>query len=334
MPNEPMISSQIVLPVVDRLREFGIRAAPLLEKLSIDKDLLQDVNALLPLKKYVAFFERAAEAAKKPSFGLEAGSAVEVSTGAINFLFLSAPTLKDAFTGLSDYLGALQESTECYVKVENGLASLTYKITDESIAPCRQDVEYSIAATCRLMTSYIGSKFAPEEVWFEHERVGNHATYEAALGTHVFFGQTSNRIFFDKSLLDISAPSISRKLYPIISSHLEKIVSDRSSVTTFASLVSAQLTQRELVRGTSTKKIAEQLGTSESTIARRLKSEGTSFISVLTEKRMSIAKRLLSHSDSPIGEIALKVGYSENASFSRAFKSWCGQTPEQYRASQ
>jgi len=332
MANEPMISSQIMLPVVDRLREFGVRAAPLLDQLNLERDLLQDVNALLPLRKYIEFFELAAKAVKKPTFGLDAGSVVEVSTGAINFLFLSAPTLHDAFLGMCDYLGALQEATEFAIKTEGDLACVTYRITDESIAPRRQDAEYSISATCRLISSYIGSNFSPSEVWFEHERVGDHATYEAALGSDVFFSQSSNHIFFDKTLLEISAPSISRKLYPIISSHLQSIVSDRSKVTTLESQIAGLLTQKELEKGTNARKIAEQLGTSESTLARRLKAEGTSFITVLTDQRMSIAMRMLSHSKSPIGEIALKVGYSENASFSRAFKAWCGQTPEQHRA--
>jgi beta-galactosidase len=33
-----------------------------------------------------------------------------------------------------------------------------------------------------------------------------------------------------------------------------------------------------------------------------------------------------------IGEFALSVGYAENASFSRAFKAWSGQTPENFRS--
>jgi AraC-like DNA-binding protein len=53
---------------------------------------------------------------------------------------------------------------------------------------------------------------------------------------------------------------------------------------------------------------------------------------VLTNKRMAIAKRLLNHTEMPIAEIALSVGYAENASFSRAFKAWSGQTPETFRS--
>ncbi|MFG8171815.1 helix-turn-helix domain-containing protein [Pseudomonas aeruginosa] len=31
-------------------------------------------------------------------------------------------------------------------------------------------------------------------------------------------------------------------------------------------------------------------------------------------------------------EISLLVGYSESASFTRAFRRWTGQSPQQYRA--
>ncbi|MCG8442464.1 MAG: AraC family transcriptional regulator [Caulobacterales bacterium] len=333
MSHEPMVSTQIVLPVVDRLREEGVRARPLLKRLGIDPACLDDVDERVSLRQYVQFFEDAAEACGNPYFGLDAGRLRDSgSLGAIGFLFLSAPTLQDAFMGLRDYLQALQEASECNLYIEEDGARSIYRIIDDSIAPRRQDTEYSVSATFSLVVSYVGAAFTPREVTFEHERVGSHSRYESHFGCDVFFGQPLNSIVFDKEFLAVSAPRISRTLYPIIASHLRDVMSTRAAPTSLAAQVSALLTGPVLAGGPTIGRIAEKLGMSESTLARRLRAEGASFNAVLADKRMSVAQRLLTHSDTPIGEIALSLGYAENASFTRAFKAWCDMTPEQFRA--
>jgi AraC-like DNA-binding protein len=46
---------------------------------------------------------------------------------------------------------------------------------------------------------------------------------------------------------------------------------------------------------------------------------------------MRLACRLLRESEKGIKEIAGRVGYSTEASFSKAFTHWCGQAPGEYR---
>ncbi len=50
------------------------------------------------------------------------------------------------------------------------------------------------------------------------------------------------------------------------------------------------------------------------------------------DKRMQVAARALAASDFEIGRIGANVGYLTPTNFSRAFKEWGGQTPEEFRA--
>ena len=59
----------------------------------------------------------------------------------------------------------------------------------------------------------------------------------------------------------------------------------------------------------------------------------TSFRILLQRKRIAISKRLLIETKMNILEVAQKVGYSETASFTRAFHKETGVTPTQYRKS-
>jgi AraC-like DNA-binding protein len=77
--------------------------------------------------------------------------------------------------------------------------------------------------------------------------------------------------------------------------------------------------------------IARDMGMSERTLYRRLAAEGLTFRDVLTEAQSSLAKDLLRDSDNSIAEIAFLTGFSEQSTFSRAFKRWFGQAPAQFR---
>lgn len=77
--------------------------------------------------------------------------------------------------------------------------------------------------------------------------------------------------------------------------------------------------------------VAASLHMSGRTLQRRLDEEGTRFSEVLDARRERLAKRLLDETPLPLGEIAFRVGFSDLATFSRAFKRWTGVPPGAYR---
>ncbi len=68
------------------------------------------------------------------------------------------------------------------------------------------------------------------------------------------------------------------------------------------------------------------------TLSRKLQKEGASFQELKDKVRRSIAEKLLSTTDLSIADIAEKVGYSEPSDFTRAYISWTGMAPSDYRA--
>ena len=67
------------------------------------------------------------------------------------------------------------------------------------------------------------------------------------------------------------------------------------------------------------------------TLHRRLADGGTSFRELLEQTRASLAEGYLHQTDMPITEISYLLGFSDVASFSRAFKRWTGSTPKHFR---
>jgi len=77
--------------------------------------------------------------------------------------------------------------------------------------------------------------------------------------------------------------------------------------------------------------IAEEIGLSPRTLQRRLAEEGTSLRELVRRHRSHIVDRLLKDRKTKMTVIAHDVGYSDATTFSRAFKSWSGETPRDHR---
>jgi AraC-like DNA-binding protein len=78
--------------------------------------------------------------------------------------------------------------------------------------------------------------------------------------------------------------------------------------------------------------VAQALGVSERTLQRRLNQCGCGFADLLEAARRRYAETLLRRRELPLVEVALSLGYSEQAAFNRAFKRWTQSTPGAYRS--
>jgi AraC-like DNA-binding protein len=77
--------------------------------------------------------------------------------------------------------------------------------------------------------------------------------------------------------------------------------------------------------------VARGLGMSERTLKRKLAEQGTSYSELLDRERHSQAVELLRGAAS-IDDVAERLGYSDAANFTRAFRRWTGRSPRVHRA--
>ena len=77
--------------------------------------------------------------------------------------------------------------------------------------------------------------------------------------------------------------------------------------------------------------VASRLHTSASTLKRKLKDQGVQFQQLLDEARQKDAIHLMKNTQLTLSEIAELQGFTDPATFTRAFKRWTGKTPSQIR---
>ena len=74
-------------------------------------------------------------------------------------------------------------------------------------------------------------------------------------------------------------------------------------------------------------RVAGDLGLSRQTLYRRLKDEGVTFEDLLDKLRHRLALRYLREDRMSVKAASYRLGFSEPAAFSRAFKRWTGSSP-------
>ena len=333
---EPRIWSSVVRGLQLPLHEHNIDFQALLNSCGINEEGLNKAQGKIPLKRYLRFMEEAAVTADDPLLGVKlARSCGPETLGAVGFLFLSSRTLAEAISDFCTYLNLLQDTTD--FRSRQGKTKLTfyYQMYNVPDIDCRQDVEFSLALTCRLIRIFAGPAVSVSSISFRHSPSVPVSEYERVLQTQVRFNQESNSVAIPSSMGRMSGTALDASLSGVLKDLLDTELRRRGRVNTLVDQIRHMLLGNRIAAPVTAAKTAAHLGVSTATLYRKLKAEGTTFGGLLQEVNFEIAKKYLADSELTVTQIAHVVGFAESASFTRAFSRWTGgTTPSQYRKSE
>lgn len=330
---EPRIWSSVVRGLIVPLAEHDIDSAALLDCVGITEGDLQKPHGKIALRKYLQFIDEASIWAEDPLLGLRlARSAGPETLGAIGFLFLASRTLVEALNNICQYINLMQDVTRVTLTHNAQNIIYSYEIFDVESPGMRQDVEFSIALTSRLIRIYGGPAVSLSQVRFRHAAAGPVETYERLLAAPTRFNQPSNSLVVSARLGQLRGNVLDHGLSRILQTFLDSELEKRQRSHSFVDQVRRMLMESSIAPPVTAAKIAGSLGVSEATFYRRLKAEGRAFSDLVSELNFEIATNYLRESTLSITEIAYLIGFSESASFTRAFTRWSGGvTPSAFR---
>jgi AraC-like DNA-binding protein len=292
-------------------------------------------DAETPLADFVGIVETLGGLSGDAWLGWRVGLDFDLTTiREVGDAIISARTLRGALQRFVDYFDILQDSAEVRLEIHGDEAAFCYRIVDPDIWPRAQDALFTLGIVAQIIRGAVAEAWSEVEVHLEscwpHEVSGVEAA--RALGARVRFDEETNSVRFPAGWLEAArcADNAGASLH-LSHARFNRIIASRRRRMP-ATLRVRTLIFQDLNRiGLSQEGVARALGMSTRTLRRRLASEGESFQHLLDDCRMRLAAFEFRVRDPvSIAQTALRLGYSEHSTFTRAFARWSGMAPRNY----
>lgn len=312
-------------------RRFSNIFAPHLDAVGVDIRVLERADIEIPGEQYVALWE--AVGIVSPNIGIELGMQTEANDfGALGHALLCAPSVEKALRALHQFVIVFSQGIVINFECDSRTVYVEYQIVIPTILYRRQDSEFTIASIYHQLNLLTGCTTKPTRIDFEHDKPANTSTHKQVFQCPIYFNQPTNRIYLPLDTLRLPVAHNNERLHDALEPYLERQRQQRMISDDILPQITRMIASGISSGTLSLIDISGQLKLNRRTLQRRLKEQGIEFSSLIEDVRRELAIAYMKGSDYSVTEISLFVGYSEPSSFTRAFRRWTGQSPQQYRS--
>ena len=328
----PMAGGGLSRLAIARLNSAGVPVSPLLRRLGLTPELIDEPEERLSVRSQIALLDEAAKALKDDCLGFTLARDFDLrEIGLLYYVMASSQSLGEALKRLARYSKVTNEALVFGYREGNRLiVSLSYSgVTRHSD---RHQIEFCMFAVLRICRALTGRNLVPHHLWISHHRSGANSEMARFVGTTVQFGADTDEFSFNANARELPLIHADPYLNNLLLKYCEAALPDRRGDTSqlrtrVENAISSLLPHgRVLVED-----VARGLGMSERTLARKLADEGLNFTEILQHLRRDLAVRYLDDRKLHVSKIAWLLGFSDVGAFTHAFKRWTGKTPSQMR---
>lgn len=313
------------------LKAFGVDTGEALRKAGQPEDTFAHANPIMSAAGYFAFMEAVGKLVQREdaSIHMATVTGVEQFSPPIFASFCAADG-RACIERLARYK-PLIGPMEFELSDGDGVLSVGLSCHHEETAMPSFLVQCEMAFLVNMLRTATKEMISPTKVVMQTPPEGQ--WFVEFLGREVEEGQR-NVVSF--STEDLALPFITRNdsMWDYFEPELGRRLSELDVDETLAARVRSALIEALPAGEVAADEIAQRLGVSKRTLQRKLGDEGTTYQKQLNHVRELLAKRYLTTTSMRTDEIAFMLGYVELNSFLRAFSSWTGSTPSEYRKQQ
>lgn len=332
---EPTISAGFVRGLLEFIVSRGASRAELLRLSAIDGDDLENQDNRIPFAKYMSLMSAGKELARDPALALHFGEAFDMADlSIIGLIARASETFVEALVQINRFqrLGAdlngvdaadgfaiLRDGTQVWAVDARKIPSDFPEITEAFFARI-------VCGIRRIVNAPVA-----QAIHFVHRAPLYVEEYARIFRAPVVFESDKNAVLIDDFWLTFKNPLSSRYTFGVLSERAETLLRELEASDTTRARVESFLMPILHTGCANMRKVADKVGVSSKTLSRRLRAEGVTFEQVLDELRHRLALDYLSGKKATVHETAYLVGFSDPATFSRAFKRWTGTSPGSMR---
>lgn len=305
----------------------------LLKESEINRDVIDNPEGRLPCSVVTNFWEIASREVKDPILGINMGSLIPYGTyQTSDFLLSGQNTILEGVKKYIQFFEIIHQGINIEILEKADRYKIVFTKRDNNSSD--HEIEYELALLFFKLKHISQNKIKPIRILLSRSPKVGLDEYQKIFNCEISFNQPQNSISFDKGsflqksnlgggeLSNLMEQSLKEKFQS-----LQKYNEEEDFLLKIKNIIRLQIVDGD----PSLSNIANELGSSERTIQRRLKEHNLSFMETYNEVRKDIACNLLQNKQLTIAEAAFITGFSETSSFHRAFKKWTGITPQNYR---
>lgn len=323
MRSYALTKASTIGPIAEIVAASGGSITNVFRKAELPLTLLEQPQRLILLRDQFRLLETAARTIGDHSLAVRLSTEAGIpGLGAYGAHLITLATLGDAILESSRSLASLlQGATTIALEVEGGWAKWTYSVTENLGLGQQKNEMLAIGYMLSLIRYFAGSRWTPDRVEVAG-RFDGRREIEQVVSSDVVSGERAG-VVFPARLLGLTNPRPPKRREPDYTpvpaeTELDEVVQH---------VLLLQLDQGEA----GIDSVARRLGLTRRTLQRRLLDQGVTFEGLVQRTLCDQARALLEEAELPITDIAYQLGYSDPAHFTRAFRRWTGEAPQQWR---
>jgi AraC-like DNA-binding protein len=314
--------------------ELGGDAERFARAADLPVEALDHDDVLIAERAAATVLEVAARSLACPDLGLRIASRQDITMlGSLAVAIQHSPTLGDALECTTRYLFVHSRSLSVTLGPDpagaRGVAAILYG--PATAAGPVQGTDCGLGFLHRTLTYLAGGAYGLRSVELPYRPAAPVAVHEAFFGAPV-------RVRRDVPAAVLRVPGqLGLRPMGVVNENMRQLAlaflaeQAPSVVADLTPRVRAAVHESLGTRPVETRAVADLLAVHPRTLQRRLAAEGTTFGTLVDDVRRRGARRLLTTTDLPIGQIANMLGFAEQSALSRAARRWWDTSPRELR---
>jgi AraC-like DNA-binding protein len=321
-----------LLHLVELLERYSVSQESLFAGLPVDAAQLGEPSARLDIDLVNVLIARARALSGEPGIGVLLGMQMRVSAhGFLGFAAMTAATLGDALELSTRYVPTRTDALGLRLERDgdgDGAALIIDELVD--LGEARDAIVLALVVGLATIGTSLSGRLLPGEVELAFPRPSYADRMLGGGRGTLRFDRPDNRLRLPRSVLTTPIALADPTSQRLAREQCERELAALGEGALLLGQVQ-RLARHDAFTYRSVEQVARLLGLSTRTLKRRLQSQGHSYSGVVDALRRESATSLLRTPELSIEQVAERLGYSDAANFTRAFKRWTGSTPAAYR---
>ncbi|SMF62477.1 AraC-type DNA-binding protein [Alteromonadaceae bacterium Bs31] len=312
------------------LQEKGINPRPFFTQAGLDPAKLGDGNARYPVNRMHKLWT-SLETLDDEYIGITVGQHWSPTTfHALGFAWLASNSLAQAMQRIGRYSRLVNNAFYTSFTAEGSHYRFEVSTTENKKFLHPFGADAGAAAILKMCRMLCGEDFSPVEIYAVRPPSAGMRQLEDLYRRPIHYNSPHASWIIDRFDAERSIASGNSEL-----ARINEQIADKALARLEKNDVAGQVKQyimEALPSGeVDEHAVASELGLSVRSLQRKLSEEKLTFSKMVAEIRQSLALHYIDESHLSLNEIGYLLGFSEQASFTRAFKRWTGHSPSQYR---